>query len=148
MSGKYQTCTFRAVGILAGMSTTLDPDFDPWAETLPFAEELAREELGDVARRVLGELAEAGRRLLHLPAGLERTLALAEGEGLRVRGDLTDDARRSLRRIERASVRLAWTVAALFLGGLQLDLACPGSPAAVALWIAAGAAFLWGWVRR
>lgn len=142
--------SFRAVGILAGMSTTLDPDFDPWAETLPFAEELAREELGEVARRVLGELAEAGRRLLHLPAGLERTLALAENEGLRVRADLTDDARRSLRRIERTGVRLTWTVAAaaLFLGGLQLELARPGSPAAVALWIAAGAAFLWGWVRR
>ena len=35
----------RAVGILAGLATSLDPDFDPWAETIPFAEELAAEEL-------------------------------------------------------------------------------------------------------
>ena len=31
----------RAVGLLAGLSTQLDPEFDPWAETLPFAERLA-----------------------------------------------------------------------------------------------------------
>ena len=31
----------RAVAILSGMATTLDPHFDPWAATLPFAERLA-----------------------------------------------------------------------------------------------------------
>jgi hypothetical protein len=67
-----------------------------------------------------------------------------------VRADLSDDARRALRRIERTGVRLAWTVAAagLFLGGLQIELARPDSQAALALWIAAGAAFLWGLTRR
>lgn len=142
--------SLRAVGILAGMATTLDSEFDPWAETLPFAEELAREGLGDAARRVLGEITEAGGLALRLPAALERTLSLAEGEGVRVRADLSDDARRALRRIERTGVRLAWTVAAagLFLGGLQIELARPGSQAALALWIAAGAAFLWGLTRR
>lgn len=142
--------SFRAVGILAGMSTTLDPEFDPWAETLPFAEELAREGLGEAGRRVLGELAEAGSLALRLPAALERTLGLAEGEGVRVRAELSEETRRSLRRIERAGARLAWTVAAaaLFLGGLQLELARPRAPAAVGLFVAAGCAFLWGLVRR
>lgn len=141
---------FRAVGILSGMATTLDPEFDPWAETLPFAEELGREGLGEAARRALGELAEAGGLLLRLPAELERALALAEGEGIRVRADLSDDARKALRRIERTGTRLAWTVAAaaLLLAGLQLELARPGGQPALALWIAAGAAFLWGLTRR
>jgi predicted unusual protein kinase regulating ubiquinone biosynthesis (AarF/ABC1/UbiB family) len=142
--------TFRALGILTGMATTLDPEFDPWAATLPFAEELAKEGLGEAARRALGELTAAGAVLLRLPAGLERAVALAEGEGLRVRAELSDDARRSLRRIERTGGRVAWTVAAaaLLLAGVELELARPGASAALGLWIAAGAAFLWGLVRR
>jgi predicted unusual protein kinase regulating ubiquinone biosynthesis (AarF/ABC1/UbiB family) len=142
--------TFRALGILTGMATTLDPELDPWAETLPFAKELAKESLGEAARRAFAELTEAGGLLLRLPAGLERTLALAEGEGVRVRAELADDDRRVLRRIGRAGTRLAWTIAAsaLLLAGLQLELARPGSHAAVALWIAAGGAFLWGLVRK
>ena len=141
---------FRALGILTGMATTLDPDFDPWAATLPFAEELGREGLGEAARRALGELGGTAGLLLRLPAGLDRALALAEGEGVHVRADLSEDSRRALRRLERAGARLGWTVAAaaLFLGGLQLELARPGHEAAVALWIAAGAAFLWGLARR
>ncbi len=140
----------RAVGILAGLATSLDPEFDPWAEALPFAEELAHEELGEAVRRVLGELATAGRQFLRLPADLERIVDLAEGEGLRMRGELSEDARRSLRRIERAGGRIAWTVAAagLFLGGLQIELARPGAPGAVWLWIAAGLVFAWSIVRR
>ncbi len=140
----------RAVGILAGLATSLDPEFDPWAETLPFAEELAHEELGESSRRILGELADVGRLLLRLPGELERFLALAEGQGLRLRAELSEDARRSLRRIERSGGRIAWTVAAagLFLGGLQVELVRPGSPAALWLWIAAGLTFLWSIVRR
>lgn len=140
----------RAVGILAGMATSLDPEFDPWAETRPFADELAREEVGAVARRILAEATEAARLLLRLPAGLERTIELAEGEGLRVRAELSEEARRTLRRLERTGARIGWTVAAaaLFLGGLQLELARPGSTAAFWLWGAAAAAFVWGLVRR
>lgn len=140
----------RAVGILAGMATSLDPEFDPWAETLPFAEKMARRGLGQAAREGLEEAAATGRVLLRLPGDLERVLALAEREGVRVRADLSDEARRALRRVERAGVRLGWTLTAatLFLGGLGLELARPGAPFAPWLWAAAGAAFLWGLIRR
>ena len=36
--------SLRAVGLLAGLSTSLDPEFDPWIETVPYAERFAREE--------------------------------------------------------------------------------------------------------
>jgi predicted unusual protein kinase regulating ubiquinone biosynthesis (AarF/ABC1/UbiB family) len=142
--------SLRAVGILAGVATSLDPELDPWAETRPFAEELAKEGLGELARRGLREASEAGRLLLRLPAGLVRATELADGEGLRVRADLSEDARRALRRIERATARLGWTVtaAALFLGGLGLELAREGAGAVPWLWGAAGVAFLWGLIRR
>ena len=45
----------RAVGLLAGLSTQLDPEFDPWAETLPFAQRLAAQELRRDWRQILGE---------------------------------------------------------------------------------------------
>ena len=35
----------RAVGILAGMTTQLDPEFDPWAKSIPYARVFAKEEL-------------------------------------------------------------------------------------------------------
>lgn len=140
----------RAVGILAGMATSLDPEFDPWAETLPFAEEMTRRGVGEAAREGLEEAAATGRVLLRLPGDLERVLALAERDGVRVRADLSDEARRELRRVERAGVRLAWTLTAgiLFLGGLGLELARPGAPFAPWFWGAAGIAFLWGLIRR
>ena len=140
----------RAVGLLAGMSTSLDPEFDPWAETMPFAEELVGSELGATLRRFAGDAADAGRVLLHLPGRADRLLDLVEREGLRVRAEPSDDLRRTLRRLERGGRRLAWTVAAaaLFLGGMQLELTRPGDPAALWLWGAAGAAFLWALLRR
>ncbi|MFP3939092.1 MAG: ABC1 kinase family protein [Thermoanaerobaculia bacterium] len=140
----------RAVGILAGMSTSLDPEFDPWAETLPFAEEMAHRGVGEAARESLEEAAATGRLLLRLPGELQRVLELAEREGVQVRADLSEGAQRSLRRVERAGIRLAWTLTAgtLFLGGLGLELARPGAPFAPWFWGAAGAAFLWALVRR
>ncbi|MBL0716048.1 MAG: AarF/ABC1/UbiB kinase family protein, partial [Desulfosarcina sp.] len=34
----------RAIGILAGLATRIDPDFDPWSKTLPYAKRFAMEE--------------------------------------------------------------------------------------------------------
>lgn len=141
---------FRAVGLLAGLATSLDPDLDPWAETLPFAEELGGGGPTDTVRRALGELGHLAQVLLRLPAELERALTLAEREGLAVRLHLSESARKELRRIERATARIGWFVAAgiLFLGGLQIDLTRPEDPTILWLWGAAGVCALWGLVRR
>src|SRR5262249_46647160 len=69
--------TSRAVGLLSGLATTLDPDFDPWAETLPFAERLAKEEIRDW-RAWLSEAAQQLRRLTALPGRVEDFLTRAE----------------------------------------------------------------------
>lgn len=141
---------FRAVGLLAGLATSLDPELDPWAETLPFAEELGGRGPTEAVRRALGELGDLARVVLRLPSELERALTLADREGLAVRLHLSEPTRKELRRIERATARLGWFVAAgaLFLGGLQVELARPADPAAVWLWSAAGLCAVWGLVRR
>jgi len=99
----------RAVGILAGLCTALDPDFDPWSETLPFAERLLRD---DSRRGVLEELGEVARALMRAPAQLDRLLAHVERGGMAVKSSFTPEARERLQRLERALDRLAWFVAA------------------------------------
>jgi len=140
----------RAVGLLAGLSTSLDPEFDPWAETLPFAEELSGRGPAEAVRRGLDEAGRLARVALRLPDSLERVLTRAEREGVAVEVRWSHAARRELRRLERATGRIAWFVAAgaLFLGGVQLDLALPARPAAAWVWGAAALCFLWGLVRR
>lgn len=99
----------RAVGILAGLCTALDPEFDPWRETLPFAERLLRD---DSRRGVIEELGEVVRALMRAPAQLDRLLAHVERGGMAVRSSFSPDARERLQRLERSLDRLAWFVAA------------------------------------
>ncbi len=100
----------RAVGMLAGLATRLDPDFDPWAGTIPFAERFARQELGRRSERFLAQLETLVRLLGSLPERLDRLLAAADRGGFPVQAALDPAARRLLRRLERAVGRLSWTV--------------------------------------
>jgi len=140
----------RAVGLLAGLSTSLDPEFDPWAETLPFAEELSGHGPSETVRRALDEAAHFARLALRLPSALDRVLTRAEREGIAVEVRFSHGARRDLRRVERATGRVAWFVAAgaLLLAGVQLHGVGPDHPAALWFWAGAGLCFLWGLVRR
>ena len=70
----------RAVGLLAGIATSLDTDFDPWAETLPFAQRLATEELRRDWRELLQEGAHPAPHAPHPPAEGGR-LPLPRGTG-------------------------------------------------------------------
>lgn len=137
----------RAVGILAGLCTTLDPDFDPWAETLPFAERLLRDES---RRSVIEELGEVARALLRAPAQLDRLLAHVERGGMAVKSSFSPDARERLQRLERALDRLAWFVVAsgLLVAGAVLRDHDGDFRLAAGLLGAAGVLFLVGLWRR
>jgi predicted unusual protein kinase regulating ubiquinone biosynthesis (AarF/ABC1/UbiB family) len=50
----------RAMGILSGLTYTLDPEFDAWSETAPFAQRLIQEDITKAVRRSISDLA-AGR---------------------------------------------------------------------------------------
>jgi predicted unusual protein kinase regulating ubiquinone biosynthesis (AarF/ABC1/UbiB family) len=141
--------TLRAVGLLSGMATSLDPDFNPWEEARPYAEEMARQEAGPLAERLLEGGEELVRTLVQLPAALRHTLKLARREGVAVRASLAPDARRAGERIERAIGRIAWSVAAgaLFLGGVQMELGRPETSASVWMWGLSALLFGWGVLR-
>ncbi|HEY8019977.1 MAG TPA: AarF/UbiB family protein [Thermoanaerobaculia bacterium] len=143
----------RAVGLLSGMATTLDAEFDPWAETIPFAERLAAEEVEGLRRgwrEWLGEGLLQGRALLGLPRRLEDLLARAERGELTVQSALTPEAKRTIQHLERSAHRLAWTVlaAALLIGAVLLHVEAPRE--SWDRWFAGLAlvSFLWGTLTK
>ncbi|MES1242597.1 MAG: AarF/UbiB family protein [Acidobacteriota bacterium] len=140
----------RAVGLLAGMTTHLDAEFDPWAETVPFAERLAREELALGWRDLLREGALQARALLTLPRRLDALITRAERGNLTFQQSLAPDTRKAVQRLERSLRRATWMMlaAALLLAGVLVRLGQPGDPVGTGLLVAALLAFLWGLLAR
>jgi len=115
----------RAIGILSGMASTLDPDFDLWAAVEPFARGVAAEEAGRDWKGWLAELEKIGRAALTLPNQAERFYTQATQGRLAIRAALAPDATRALRRVEVAINRLAGTIlfAALLVSAVALSVA-------------------------
>ena len=140
----------RAVGILSGMATSLDPDFDPWVATIPFAERLAAEELGRDWRGWLEEIGNLASVALGLPTRLDQFLNEARRGELTTQAMMATDTARALRRLERSVDRLTWVVisATLLTSGMLLRLnEGPGWPS-TGLFALAGLALLWGMTRQ
>jgi hypothetical protein len=123
----------RAVGILTGLVTSIDPEFDPWREIGPFARELARE--SDLATgplppkiaprdlldwRTLRDLLSAESfeqlrdagvdyavRAARLPLLAERVLQRADRGDLSVLMTPSSDLSQEVTRVERGLARLA-----------------------------------------
>ncbi len=140
----------RAVAILSGMATTLDPTFDPWAATLPFAERLASEQVTRDWRGILDEVGNLVQLALRLPARLDRLLSAAERGDLVQQTALAPDTAKAIRRLERSMERLTWSVIAggMLMAGLLLHTTQGASGVSNALLVAAGVAFVWGLTRR
>ncbi len=136
----------RSVGMLAGLATHLDPEFDPWAKTIPYAERFAKARLTKGWVGWHKEVEALSQQLLNLPGRLDRTLAQAASGKLTVRNSFTPDAGRRLRDLENAVRRLGWIIVAatLFVAGVFYpDGRYPDTFGPVLL-ISAGLAFLWG----
>ena len=112
----------RCVGILSGMCTGLDPDFNVFAQVAPYATKLIAEE-GVTGWGFWAQEAEMmGRRLWALPARLESVLEKFDRGELVVRDPQIVE---HLRRMERYIQRGVWSLvfAALLFGGIQVYLA-------------------------
>lgn len=140
----------RAIGILSGMATNLDPNFDPWAKTIPFAERFAQEELQQNWQGWLQEVIALGRLVLKLPDQLDRVLTQAQRGNLTVQTSLAPDARKAMQRLEQSVSRLGWMVVAvgLLISGINLYLASQDKSFGLALLVLSLIAFLWGLLRR
>jgi predicted unusual protein kinase regulating ubiquinone biosynthesis (AarF/ABC1/UbiB family) len=140
----------RAVGILSGIATSLDPDFDPWAATIPFAERLAAQELSRDWRGWLNEIGNLVRLLLQLPNRLDQFLTDAKRGELTMQMSLAPDAARSLHRLERSVDRLTWGVISmgLLIAGTTFLVNQGSDWPSIGLFVLSGLAFVWGLTRR
>jgi predicted unusual protein kinase regulating ubiquinone biosynthesis (AarF/ABC1/UbiB family) len=112
----------RCVGILSGMCTGLNPDFNVWKGIEPFAKKIIAEETTKNWHYWLQELGTYVLTIIRLPRRLDTVLDKME------RGDMavnTPSMNRYAARLERSTRRITNAVvfAVLFFSGVELFLA-------------------------
>ena len=141
---------FRAIGILSGMATNLDPDFDPWSAGIPFAERLAKEQLQKNWREWLEAAVDLGRMTLKLPAQIDRILTGLERGDLVVQNALAPNTRKAIKSLEQAVNRLTWVVltVGLLISSVILSGSDKGGYLGTGLMSAALVVLVWGMLRE
>ncbi len=133
----------RMFGILSGMATQLDPDFNFFAESEPFARQLLSEELAGGWVELRERLNQWGRTLFSLPGQLDLVLSKTAQGDLEFRVIPDREWRRLMLRIDVGLNRLLWGMgsSALLVAGVILGV---NGQADVARWFygGAGLAFL------
>lgn len=124
----------RAVSMLPGLCSTLDPRFNIWDSVEPFAARLIRERAGssakDLAHRALMTTVTTARVLGRLPRRLDNAITMIESGDLSVN---TPQVERQLKRLERAAVRVVAAIifVGLVIGGAVLRGGADGGAAQV-----------------
>lgn len=138
----------RAVGILAGMAIHLDPEFDPWEKTIPYAREFAKEELKFDWKDLPDEVYLLGRHLFRIPLLMDQVLDKARHGALSIQVSLSRETRKAIKRIDLSVKRFSWMVlsAGLLVSGVDLYIA-RHLRLGVIFMILSALAFLWG-VRK
>lgn len=113
---------FRCIGILSGMCTGLDPDFNAWKEIEPFAKKAIAEETTKDWHYWVQELGTYGLTIIKLPSRLETVLNKMERGEMSVNIPLLNQY---AVRIERSTRQITHAVvfAVLFFSAVQLYLA-------------------------
>ncbi len=113
---------FRAIGMLAGVTTAMDPEFSPFSEAIPFATRLAAGTESGAQPDLSDAIADGARQLLGIPLRMEQLLSRVEDGSLGITTNLSPEAKRGLRHVERSNKSLAVAVAGagLMIAGSQL----------------------------
>jgi predicted unusual protein kinase regulating ubiquinone biosynthesis (AarF/ABC1/UbiB family) len=135
----------RAVSLVGGLATGLYPDFNAFEASKPFAKEMIDRERRDTdwGEQLRGELTTLIQIAATLPRQMDSYFKAANRGELQMRVDLTR-LERGMRRVERATTRLAGGIVAtgLFLGGVLLRINGFADETFWS-WVAAGAVAVW-----
>jgi predicted unusual protein kinase regulating ubiquinone biosynthesis (AarF/ABC1/UbiB family) len=140
----------RAISILFGMASSLDPDFDVWQSVEPFARQMVMEEARRDWRGMLGELEKGVRLALSLPGQADRFFGEALRGELSVQTTWSPEAMRAVRRVESAVNKLTTAVvfAALLLAAVAIYVMNGGDVVSYTLFALAAVALLATLLRR
>ena len=133
----------RAVAILSGICTGLDPDFNIWLHIAPYAEKMVSEEVGAGGPEMwLDELSSLAQRLSALPRRAEGVLERFERGEVVVRDlqmvEQVINVRKSLQKISSSIIFAAFlvTTVQLYLGKSEQIAYVTGVAAIIFLWYA------------
>jgi predicted unusual protein kinase regulating ubiquinone biosynthesis (AarF/ABC1/UbiB family) len=131
----------RTVGILSGMCTGLDPDFNVWDHLAPYAQAMVAAETGPTIVAAMKEIQNLARLMLAMPHQLDTVLGKFNRGEIAVR---VPEVFKEIDLLQRAVRQVAGGIifAALLIGGIQLLLAGV-RPFADFLLIGAGLSVLW-----
>jgi predicted unusual protein kinase regulating ubiquinone biosynthesis (AarF/ABC1/UbiB family) len=131
----------RAVGILSGMCTGLDPDFNLWEHLAPYARKLMAEEARAGGESILAELGKVFTSLISVPRKMDSMLSRIERGEVAVR---VPEVTRQVNHLQNAIRQVAWAIifAALLISGIQLYLSGQ-TPFAEILLALAGVILAW-----
>lgn len=129
----------RCVGILSGMCTGLDPQFNLWAHLAPYARKIMAEEAKKTPEWWLSEAEKLTRSLISLPRRLDMTLTRIERGELNVRSrEISDQVRRLSAAVRSLTSAVIFSV--FFIGGILLFI--EGQSSIGSLSVILGAVFL------
>ncbi|WP_292834033.1 AarF/UbiB family protein [Microbacterium sp.] len=129
----------RAMSLVSGLCSALDPGFNIWESVEPYAQTLLREETGNVVQDVAGRAVDAAGTALRLPGRIDRALTKLEAGLIRVADPGVE------RRLERLDQTLRRVISAVLFAGLLIGgilLLGPASGFGVALMIVSAAPLL------
>ena len=138
----------RAIGILSGLATSLDSQFNPWHPIELYGQRMLRQQRRwpgvQEALKIVGETA---RPLLSLPSHLETFLIQAGRGDLKIKVSPDRSLQRQLRHLELASRRLLWGIvfATLMMAGTLLYIN-QHTGLGRAGWGMAGVSLLWAMI--
>ena len=115
----------RALGILSGLATQIDPGFNVFETAAPFAQKMVADETGSIVKVAVEQVVELGKAMLRLPTQLDRMLELLNHGELRINVNETDRLITEFARMNRSLGRLQWTILfmGLLIGAIVLDAA-------------------------
>ena len=101
----------RAVGMISGLVSKLDPQINPWRQIERYGQQLIRSQsLAQLRERGLAGLVEVLRPYLDTPFRIQRLLEEAEKGRLRVQLKTDRDALRQQERMEKRVGQLGWSI--------------------------------------
>lgn len=114
----------RAVSLISGLCSTLDPGFNIWASVEPYADGLLRDEQGGVLASIVDEATSTLGVVARLPRRLDSLVTRVEEGEIAVETPRLDSR---VRRLERAMNRLVSAIVffGLLLGGVLLRVTDP-----------------------
>ncbi len=135
----------RAVGILSGMCTGLNPEFNVWEHIAPYAQKMLLEESIEGRDKWIEEAKAIAKSIVSLPIKLESVIGKIDRGKIAVH---TPDMDVQVTRLESALKQLFGGIifTALLLGGVQLYIT-NHITVAYMLFFAAGITLLWAILR-